>query len=111
MVEVDEFRDYEKACDALREAAGAWERSRAPGREDKVASLQHRVELVERFIGARQIVKTDPQVRARAGKQGRGGRDGGRAARRAARADSAAPAPPACLPRRRPSLPRRRPRS
>ncbi|KAJ1627582.1 hypothetical protein T492DRAFT_175151 [Pavlovales sp. CCMP2436] len=35
-VEVDEYRDYDKALEALREAAGAMERSRVGGREEKV---------------------------------------------------------------------------
>lgn len=63
-LEMDENGDYDRALDALREAAGAMERSRVQGKEERVASLQHRISLVERFVGARRFVKTDPQVSA-----------------------------------------------
>lgn len=61
--EMDENGDYAKALDALREAAAALDKSRAHGKDERAAALQHRIGLVERFVGARRFVKTEPQVR------------------------------------------------
>lgn len=63
--EMDDNGDYDRALDALREAAGAMERSSAQGKDERAASLQHRIALVERFVGARRTVRSDPQVGAR----------------------------------------------
>eukprot|EP00928_Gymnodinium_smaydae_P021431 TRINITY_DN1835_c1_g1_i2.p1 TRINITY_DN1835_c1_g1~~TRINITY_DN1835_c1_g1_i2.p1 ORF type:complete len:1445 (-),score=352.81 TRINITY_DN1835_c1_g1_i2:414-4748(-) len=61
-VEIDEYRDYDKASGALREAlkyaikaAGA-----AAESDPLVVSLQSRIAIVERFAGIRKIAKTNP---------------------------------------------------
>eukprot|EP00501_MAST-03F_sp_TOSAG23-6_P000179 GSMAST32.ASY1.ANO1.182.1 assembled CDS len=64
-VEVDEYRDYEKALTALKSSLkylGKLMKSReqAAANEDKVASIQRRCSIVERFIHARSLVKSDP---------------------------------------------------
>lgn len=60
-VEIDEYRDYEKAMTALKEALNWLDKARFPGKEQKVASLQTRISHVESFVGARKLVKSDPQ--------------------------------------------------
>jgi len=60
-VEIDEYRDYEKALVALKEALTWLDKGRFPGKEQKVASLQARISHVETFVGARKLVKSDPQ--------------------------------------------------
>lgn len=61
-VEIDEYRDYEKAGGGLREAlkyatkaAGA-----AADCDTQVLSLQNRIALVERFAAVRKTARTDP---------------------------------------------------
>jgi len=60
-VEIDEYRDYEKALVALREAASWLEKGRFQGKEAKQASLQTRISHVDGFVGARKMVKAEPQ--------------------------------------------------
>ena len=59
-VEIDEYRDYEKALGALREAQMYLTKARVQGKEDKLASLQQRVAHVDGFVSARKMVKTEP---------------------------------------------------
>eukprot|EP00741_Cyanophora_paradoxa_P007333 tig00001107_g7093.t1 len=58
-VEIDEYRDYEKARDALKEAHKYL--SKGKGVDDRLAGLQHRINMVEKFCQARKLVKSDPQ--------------------------------------------------
>mmetsp|Transcript_2350 Transcript_2350/g.4465 ORF Transcript_2350/g.4465 Transcript_2350/m.4465 type:complete len:216 (-) Transcript_2350:214-861(-) len=61
-VEIDEYRDYEKAAGALAEAAKhlAKDKSGGPGREERLAALRQRIRLVEQFVKARRLAKTQP---------------------------------------------------
>jgi len=59
-VEIDEYRDYEKAVGALREALAHINKARMPGKEQKVGALQQKISHVEAFVGARKMVKSDP---------------------------------------------------
>jgi len=61
-VEIDDYRDYEKALGALREARDWMGKARVPGKEEKVASLATRISHVENFVNARKMVKTDPEA-------------------------------------------------
>jgi len=60
--EVDEYRDYDKALDALREALKAMELARGTATSERASVLQNRISLVERFVAARRVVKMDPQA-------------------------------------------------
>jgi len=56
-VEIDEYRDYEKAVGALRESHKFLVKSN--GTTDQVSELDLRISLVERFAEARRLAKTD----------------------------------------------------
>eukprot|EP00976_Prorocentrum_cordatum_P088995 1187569-Prorocentrum_minimum.AAC.3 len=51
-IEIDEYRDYEKALGALREALKYMTKGRGPEKEDRVHSLNSRINLCERFVQA-----------------------------------------------------------
>ncbi len=66
--EIDDFRDYEKALEALREAlkyaikakpTGAGANSNSAN-DAKMNQLENRVRLVDKFVTARKLVKTNP---------------------------------------------------
>jgi intraflagellar transport protein 140 len=59
-VEIDEYRDYEKAMGAMKEAMKQMQRSKSPAREEKLEMLRHRIEIIEKFVQARNLLKTDP---------------------------------------------------
>eukprot|EP00771_Trimastix_marina_P001394 gnl/Trimastix_PCT/2467.p2 GENE.gnl/Trimastix_PCT/2467~~gnl/Trimastix_PCT/2467.p2 ORF type:complete len:464 (-),score=100.27 gnl/Trimastix_PCT/2467:197-1588(-) len=60
-VEIDEYLEYEKALSALREAYKHLLKSRADDRDEKVANLQTRITLVEKFVKVRKLIKTQPK--------------------------------------------------
>ena len=47
---------------ALREAHEWMSKARVQGKETKVASLQSRINHVEAFVGARKMIKSDPEA-------------------------------------------------
>jgi len=59
-VEIDEYRDYEKALSALRESLKYMAKSRSQSKDERCKGLQQKIYLVERFVEARKVVKTDP---------------------------------------------------
>jgi hypothetical protein len=59
-VEIDEYRDYEKALSALREALKYMVKARAQDKEARCKQLQQKIYLVDRFVEARKVVKSDP---------------------------------------------------
>lgn len=65
-LEIDEYRDYEKALEALKEALKFQIKAKsAPGnssndKDEKLQRLDQRVKIVERFVSARDLVKSDP---------------------------------------------------
>lgn len=59
-VEIDEFRDYDKALGALREALRQLASSTSTTAPDLRKSLERKVLLMERFIHARDIEKDEP---------------------------------------------------
>jgi intraflagellar transport protein 140 len=60
-VEIDEYRDYDKALGALKEAAKHLGKARAaPDRDHALAALQQRVFVVEQFTQARRLEKSNP---------------------------------------------------
>merc|ERR1719453_1568835 len=64
-VEVDEYRDYEKAGGALREALKYLVKAAGgpPGAEadPRVMNLNNRIQIVDRFAGIRKLGKTNPE--------------------------------------------------
>lgn len=62
-VEIDEYRDYEKAGGALREAQKYLMKAAGASAEndDRVISLQNRIAMVDHFAGVRKLAKTDPE--------------------------------------------------
>ncbi|CAE8697850.1 unnamed protein product, partial [Polarella glacialis] len=62
-VEIDEYRDYEKAGGALREALKYIVKAAGPGAEsdDRVLSLQSRIGIVDQFAAVRKMGKTEPE--------------------------------------------------
>ena len=55
-IEIDEYRDYDKAADALRDAAKHLAKSKADGHDALMRSLEARTELVETFVRARTLL-------------------------------------------------------
>jgi len=58
-LEIDDFRNYEKALAALREALKHAAKIKSDLRDARVASLNSRIAIVERFVNARKLAKTD----------------------------------------------------
>ena len=55
--EVDEFRDYEKAVAALREASNAMTKSQAYDKAERLMDLDRRIEWMNSFLEARSFAK------------------------------------------------------
>ncbi|KOO26905.1 intraflagellar transport protein 140-like protein [Chrysochromulina tobinii] len=64
-IEIDDYRDYEKALGALREAHEWMGKARVQDKDAKVASLAQRISHVEAFVRARKTVKTEPEETVR----------------------------------------------
>ena len=59
-IEIDEYRDYEKALGALMESKKYLNKARVVDKDDRIAMLQQRIGMVDSFVQARKLVKTDP---------------------------------------------------
>ena len=59
-IESDEYRDYEKALGALMESMKYLNKARVVDKDDRIAMLQQRIGMVDSFVQARKLVKTDP---------------------------------------------------
>ena len=59
-VEIDEYRDYEKALGAMKEAMKQLVKSNAVNKDEKVDMLQHRITIIEKFVSARNFLKSEP---------------------------------------------------
>lgn len=64
-IEIDEYRDYEKALGALRESLKHLQKSRTEDKAEQVESLNARIGAVERFVLARKMIKDDPHETVR----------------------------------------------
>ena len=60
-IEIDEYKSYEKALQALRESHRYAQKSRGMDKEMQLESLKRRMEIIERFIQARQMITDDPE--------------------------------------------------
>nr|PNR43496.1 hypothetical protein PHYPA_015877 [Physcomitrium patens] len=65
-IEIDEFRDYEKALGAMSEALKYLEKTNNSDKDDQVKSLQTRISEMEHFGQIRKMAKTDPAGMVRA---------------------------------------------
>eukprot|EP01002_Notosolenus_urceolatus_P015452 NODE_7_length_4446_cov_23.596543_g6_i0.p1 GENE.NODE_7_length_4446_cov_23.596543_g6_i0~~NODE_7_length_4446_cov_23.596543_g6_i0.p1 ORF type:complete len:1437 (-),score=556.32 NODE_7_length_4446_cov_23.596543_g6_i0:134-4204(-) len=63
--EINEFRDYDKALAALKESKKTYAKAKGPEKEGKVVELTTRLDIVEKFVTARKMVKTDPMAMVR----------------------------------------------
>jgi len=54
-IEIDEYRDYEKAGAALREAIKQANKLESPEKEIRIQRLQTKLSLIEKVIQARSI--------------------------------------------------------
>jgi len=60
-VEIDEYRDYERASKALEEAMKYAAKTNADDRETRIQTIQHKKHFMDRFIEARQLAQSNPQ--------------------------------------------------
>ena len=68
-VEIDEYRDYEKALAALKEAIKFANKSTSETKADRVAQLEQKVFLVEKFLHTRELASNDPDQMVQVSKQ------------------------------------------
>jgi len=59
-VEVDEYRDYEKAVGALREAMKFILKSANKDKEIRIQQFETKINLIERFVQAKKLQHTNP---------------------------------------------------
>lgn len=65
-MEIDEFRDYEKALNSLRESRQQLDKAEnMMDRACRITALESRILIVSDFVEARQCEKTDPQKMAK----------------------------------------------
>ena len=55
-VEIDEYRDYEKALGAMKEAMRQLEKSNAAEKDMKISMMRKRVGIIEKFVQAREAL-------------------------------------------------------
>ena len=56
-MEIDEYRDYEKALGAMKEAMRQLEKSTTADKEMKLSMMKKRVGIIEQFVHAREALK------------------------------------------------------
>lgn len=62
-VEIDEYRDYEKALGAMKEAMRQLEKSNTQNKEMKQRLMKDRIATIEKYVQAREAQKNnDPQT-------------------------------------------------
>lgn len=59
-VEIDEYRDYEKAAAALKEAIKHMSKANSPDKEYRIETLTGKKNLIDRFIALKDMAETDP---------------------------------------------------
>ncbi len=64
-VEVDEYRDYERASKALEEAIKYVSKANTDDRENRIQMLQQKKHFTDRFVEARQLAQSQPQEMVR----------------------------------------------
>ncbi|KAG6550540.1 hypothetical protein Mapa_007909 [Marchantia paleacea] len=59
-IEIDEYRDYEKALGAMTEALKYFTNSKSPDKDEQSQSLKSRISEVEQFVQIRRMAKGEP---------------------------------------------------
>ncbi|GAX73042.1 hypothetical protein CEUSTIGMA_g494.t1 [Chlamydomonas eustigma] len=60
-IEIDEYRDYEKALQAMRESLRYLEKSKSEERDMRIGAVSHRISMTEKFVSARQVIATNAE--------------------------------------------------
>lgn len=60
-VEIDEYRDYERASKAIEEALKYLTKSNAEDKDSRMEQLQQKKFYIDKFIEAKQLAQTNPQ--------------------------------------------------
>jgi intraflagellar transport protein 140 len=60
-VEIDDYRDYEKATGALREGTKHLLKSETRSAADMLARFEQRIVIIEKFVQARRLATKDPE--------------------------------------------------
>merc|ERR1712232_908307 len=62
-IEIDEYRDYDKAAGALQESMKYIAKAVGPGSENdpRVMSMQNRIHIIQQFGAVRKAAKSDPE--------------------------------------------------
>lgn len=63
-MEIDEYRDYEKALGAMKEAMRQLEKSDTAGKEVKIVMMRKRVTIIEKFVNAREALNGNDSATA-----------------------------------------------
>jgi len=63
-VEIDEYRDYEKALGAMKEAMRQLEKSTSDSKEMKLSLMRKRVGIIEKFVQAREALNSNDSATA-----------------------------------------------
>ena len=61
-VEIDDYRDYEKAIGALRESLKHLAKAGTRQAEDMASSTERRIYMIEKFVQARKVAAKDPDT-------------------------------------------------
>src|SRR5690606_31175846 len=59
-LEINEFRDYEKALGALKEAVKHLMRANIPNKEERVNALNNKIMIVNKFVNAMRLKQDSP---------------------------------------------------
>lgn len=63
-VEIDEYRDYEKALGAMKEAMRQLEKATSDSKEMKLSLMRKRVGIIEKFVQAREALNSNDSATA-----------------------------------------------
>ena len=63
-VEIDEYRDYEKALGAMKEAMRQLEKSNSDSKDIKLSMMRKRVGIIEKFVKAREALNSNDSAMA-----------------------------------------------
>ena len=61
-VEIDEYRDYEKAIGAYREAVKYLRQATTDTAINMISNIENRIGLIEKFVKARNVERDDPAL-------------------------------------------------
>jgi intraflagellar transport protein 140 len=59
-VEIDEYKNYEKALGALKESGKYMTKAKLPGKETKILQIKKKIVIIEQFLTAKKLLPTQP---------------------------------------------------